>query len=295
MRPHLEKIVSPDASFLTFERNDPQFPFYWHYHPEFELTLIVDSTGQRLVGDGIADYGPGDLVLLGPNLPHTWRSGPAHSRRRASHRAVVVQFRQNFAGEQFFSLKEMESVSRLLQRASSGLAFGHTHIGRSVARNIEPLPRMPESRRLVTLLSALVELAEAKDAQVLSTLEVRPFVNPGDQHRIDRICHHLNRSFHGFISYPDLAKKFHMSQASLCRFFRRATGRTLTGYVNQLRVAEAAQLIIESNQSTLDICFRCGFGNYSNFNRQFKRLKGISPSAMRRNFRQDSRAKHLPS
>ena len=110
MRAHFEKVSSGAASLLAFERVDLEFPFYWHYHPEFELTLIVDSHGQRLVGDGIADYGPGDLVLLGPNLPHSWRSGPVHLSTESCHRAVVVQFREDFLGKPFFQLDEMETI-----------------------------------------------------------------------------------------------------------------------------------------------------------------------------------------
>ena len=126
MKPYFEKISAGPSSFTAFQRSDPEFPFYWHYHPEFELTLIVDSHGQRLVGDGIADYGPGDLVLLGPNVPHSWRSGPVKSVTGEVHRAVVVQFREDFLGPRFFELQEMEGVARLLRNASNGLAFGYT-------------------------------------------------------------------------------------------------------------------------------------------------------------------------
>ncbi len=80
MKAQLERICYSETSFAAFEREASEFPFYWHYHPEFELTLILDSSGQRFVGDSIADYGPGDLVLLGPDLPHSWRSGPVKSR-----------------------------------------------------------------------------------------------------------------------------------------------------------------------------------------------------------------------
>src|ERR1700680_4798200 len=102
MRAHFEKLIPGRESFLTYERRDSEFPFYWHYHPEFELTLILESSGQRLVGDGIDDYGPGDLVLLGPNLPHSWLSGPVKSRIRRIHPALVFQFREDFLGNQFF-------------------------------------------------------------------------------------------------------------------------------------------------------------------------------------------------
>src|SRR6266851_5254790 len=115
MLAHFEKLPGGTAPFSAFARVAAQFPFFWHYHPEYELTLILESKGQRLVGDGIADYGPGDLVLLGPNVPHSWRSGPMRSEAGSTHRAVVLHFRYTFLGEHFFKLKEMESVARLLR------------------------------------------------------------------------------------------------------------------------------------------------------------------------------------
>ena len=162
MKPYFQKIAPGPSSFAAFVRSDPAFPFDWHYHPEYELTLILESRGQRLVGDGIADYGPGDLVLLGPNVPHSWRSGPVNTGNGAPHRAVVIQFRQDFLGEHFFELNEMESVARLLERSSNGLAFGATETGETVAKYLADLPSLLPAKRLATLLSALVDLSSRK-------------------------------------------------------------------------------------------------------------------------------------
>ena len=284
VKPYFEKVASGPSSFRAFERNDPEFPFYWHYHPEYELTLITESQGQRLVGDGIADYGPGDLVLIGPNVPHSWRSGPVKSSAAETHRAVVVQFRYDFLGEHFFELKEMEGVARLLRRSSSGLAFGHTEMGRKVSKYLARLPHLSPAKRLVMLLSVLSDLAREDDARILSTLKVKPICRVADQQRIDAICHYLNENFGEEIDFAKLSARFHMDQASLCRFFKRAAGRTMTAYVNELRVGAAAQLLIDTDESILEIGFRVGFGNYSNFNRQFKRIKGFGPRTLRRQF-----------
>lgn len=284
MKAYFEKVPAGPSSFVAFERSDPEFPFYWHYHPEYELTLILNSSGQRLVGDGIADYGPGDLVLIGPNLPHSWRSGPVRSKEREVHNAVVMQFRENFLGGQFFELEEMRGVARMLQRASSGLSFGHTRTGRNVAESLAALLLQPPAKRLSTLLAALVELAEEREAQVLSTTKLKPICRVNDQRRIDDICLYLNQNFSKEIDFAKLSKRFHMDQASLCRFFKRSTGRTMTEYVNELRVGAAAQLLIDTDESILEIGFRVGFGNYSNFNRQFKRVKGVGPRSLRQQF-----------
>jgi AraC-like DNA-binding protein len=284
MNPYFEKVPSGPCSFVAYERCDPQFPFDWHYHPEYELTLIIDSYGQRLVGDGIADYGPGDLVLLGPNVPHTWRSGPVKPSSAETHRAVVVQFSDDFLGEHFFKLKEMGAVAHLLRESSNGLAFGHTETGRKVAESVAKLPSLTPAKRLVEFLSILVDLASESDARVLSMLKVRPICRLADQQRIDAICLHLNEHFEEEIEFATLSERFHMEQASLCRFFKRATGRTMTAYLNELRVGAAAQLLICTDESVLEIAFRVGFGNYSNFNRQFKRIKGFSPMTLRKQF-----------
>lgn len=295
MKPHFEKLGSGEASFRVLQREDPEFAFHWHYHPEYELTLITDSSGQRLVGDGVADYEAGDLVLLGPNLPHSWRSGPVKSHARELHRAVVVHFSEDFLGRQFFALKEMRPVQRLLGASRNGLAFGHTRLGKRVASSIKSLPHLSPARRLVVLLSALVALAGIKDAQVLSSFEVSPISHLADQQRIDAICGYLHQHYQEQIRFSDVAARFHMDQAFLCRFFRRATGRTLTEYLNELRIAAAAQLLITTNISIIDICFRVGYGNYSNFSRQFKRLKGVRPRELRRQFQYASRGRHKPT
>jgi len=284
MNPYLEKVPSGPCSFVVYGRSDPEFAFDWHYHPEYELTLIIDSHGQRLVGDSIADYGPGDLVLLGPNVPHTWRSGPVKSGLTEIHSAVVVQFSDDFLGDRFFKLKEMAGVAHLLRQSSNGLAFGHTERGRKVAESVAKLPSLTSAKRLVEFLSILVELASESDARVLSMLKVRPICRLADQQRIDGICNYLNEHFEEEIEFAKLSERFHMGQASLCRFFKRATGRTMTAYVNELRVGAAAQLLISTDENVLEIAFRVGFGNYSNFNRQFKRIKGFGPMTLRKQF-----------
>lgn len=284
MKAHFEKVSSGTASLLAFERVEPEFPFHWHYHPEFELTLIVNSHGQRLVGDGIADYGPGDLVLIGSNLPHSWRSGPVRFSRKENHRAIVVQFREDFLGRQFFQLNEMEPIIQLLKRSAAGLAFGHTRCAQLVTQKMVDFIRLTPSRRIVQLLDILLDLAGATQAKVLSTDRVMPMCRIEDQHRIELICTCLNESFEGHIDYAKIARRVQMDHASLCRFFKRATGRTMTAYVNEMRVGAATQLLTGTNMSILDICFKVGFGNYSNFNRQFKHIKGYGPRMLRQQF-----------
>jgi transcriptional regulator GlxA family with amidase domain len=178
----------------------------------------------------------------------------------------------------------MRAVADLLSQSSNGLAFGHTETGRKVAESVAKLRSLGSARRIAEFLSILADLASESDAHVISMLNVRPICRLADQQRIDAICVYLNEHFEEEVEFSRLSERLHLDQASLCRFFKRATGRTMTTYLNELRVGAAAQMLISTDDSVLEIAFRVGFGNYSNFNRQFKRLKGICPIELRRQF-----------
>ncbi len=283
MKASFEEIVGHASRLLVFERCEFAFLSHWHYHSEFELTLILDSQGQRLVGDCIQGYGPGDLVLIGPNLPHTWRSTSSDPKRQL-HRAVVTQFRGDFLGDRLHQARELHEVAQLLLRARRGIAFGNTPIGRTVAKYLADLPTLSPARQLVTLLSALVDLAEERQGAVLASSGPQSFPRTASKRRIDNIYQYLDQHFNEDVDFARLSSQVHMDQASLCRFFKRTTGRTMTEYINELRIAEATKCLIETDESLIDICYRVGFGNYAHFNRQFKRIKGCNPALLRKEF-----------
>jgi AraC-like DNA-binding protein len=272
--------VSPgaEASFICRRRTDPRFGFYWHVHPEVELTFIVRSRGRRFVGDSIEPYEDGDLVLLGSNLPHTWDSDP---RRRGPHEAVFCQFSESFLGAEFLRSPEMAPARRLLDRAARGLRFtGRTQ--RAVARRMEGMDRLRGLARLAALLEVLDELARSRDVRPLSSREFVP--ERGDAGRIDRVLRVLNDRCTGRITLAEAAAAAHLSVPAFSRFFRRKTGRTLVAYLNELRTGLACRELVESDRSISDIAFDCGFNNLSNFNRRFLELKGMAPRAFRGQF-----------
>ena len=286
MKAHFEKVpASSSRSFYACERVDREFPFNWHYHPEVELTLIIDSAGQRFVGDRISDYGPLDLVLVGSNLPHTWRSGPLKFNARELHRAVVIQFREELLNHEFLSLEGMPPIGQLIKRAACGLGFQQTRAGVSVTPKIRELPFLSPGQRLLSLMSILLELAFEPDAAILSGRGGPQTFRLEDQNRVNRICSYLNSHSAEKINFGKVARLANMNQAALCRFFKKATHRTLTEYVNETRVSGAAQLLIDTDLSLLEIALHVGFANYSNFCRQFRRLKGCSPRSLRHDFR----------
>lgn len=281
MQALFEKIQPQGQSFLVKERSDPQFEFRWHYHPEIELTWIVESHGTRFVGDDLARYGPGDLVLLGPNLPHTWQSD--ETSRLKKHRALYTQFRSDFLGETFFATPELAGVRRLMESAGRGLRFG----GKTIPAAGVLLEKMLVSngvRRVTLLLELLDMLAHARSVAPLSSRAFAPALNRADQNRIDAVCRFINERFTEGVAQPEAARVAHLSVPAFSRFFKRSLGRTFTAYVNELRIGHACQMLIESDKSVAEICYASGFENLSNFNRRFLTLKKTGPRDFRRRY-----------
>jgi len=307
MQPSLERITHPPQTSLAWRYFEGEgWDFTWHFHPEIELTLITAGHGQRFVGDSIETFGPGDLVLLGPNLPHTWHS-PASEAPAAEPAvgSVVIQFDQDFAGAELWRQPEAGDVRQLLERARRGLHFSAYHP--RYPRVTELMRSMHDQtgwERVVTLLQMLGELAtpvgknhnanakdpESTDASHHEINAVRPLSGLAhalpprrdDQQRIDVVCRLIAERYATALDQAEVAGAIHLSPSSFSRFFKRMTGRTFVAYAHELRIADACRRLAEGPQSITDICFDCGFENVSNFNRVFRRLRGVSPREYRR-------------
>jgi AraC-like DNA-binding protein len=282
MKPYLEKVQRPPGvSWAWLDRRlDDGIPFQWHHHPEFELTLTLNSRGQRFIGDHIGDYGDGDLVLIGANLPHTWVS-----RERIAagpHVAQVMWFHPDWIAALGDALVELRPVTALLQRAGRALQFSPAVAAEARLRIAALFARTPEER-VLPLLELLHCLAADADARPLATLAT---VLPGgaDRTRIDRVLDHVHRSYAQRLSLPALADLAALSESGLHRLFKRHTGRTLTAYVGALRIGEACALLSGTARPIAHIAADVGYDSLANFNRQFRALKGMTPRDYRHRF-----------
>lgn len=277
MRAVYEKVPADDTRFFVVkQRRDPRFEFRWHHHREYELTLIGRSHGQRFVGDHIEDYGEGDLVLLGPDLPHTWCSAATRGR----HDAVVVQFGDDLIGAGRLDGR-LGPTRVLLDRARLGVRFGRRARTR-IAPRLRQLTTLTALRQLAELLLILDDLAADRDAATLSTRVFVPQLHPGAPHPIDEVCRHLQQHHAERIPLSAAARMMSMSPSAFSRYFRRTTGKTFVGYLAELRVAHACRLLRETDRSIADIAGAAGFANLSHFGRLFRRLRKMQPRAYRR-------------
>ncbi len=287
MLPIREKLNRhAEVSFNLARRSARGFGFEWHQHPECELTLIETGAGQRFVGDHIGEYQPGDLVLLGSDLPHTWASHPAPGRipgvspgSTKRHKAVVVQFDPGWLESLLANTPEARAIRSLIQRSRRGLRF----TGPAQAHAAEQLPKMTQQRgmeRVLSLIALLDRLAHSRKAALLASPAYEYAGRPADS-RIDRVCRFIHDHVTEPITQARAAERVHMSGPAFSRFFKQRVGMTYSRYVHELRIGHACRLLLESDISITEACFRSGFNNLSNFNRVFLSIKGISPRQYR--------------
>jgi AraC-like DNA-binding protein len=286
LRPLLEKVSVAEGTSWTLlnRRLETEIPFQWHHHPEYELTLTLNSRGQRFVGDHIGGYDDGDLVLLGPNLPHTWCSAEKIDPERP-HIALVMWFTPEWAEPLTGLLTELHSVREMLRGAGRGIAFSPAAVG-EVRPTIERMPELSPDQRLLALMQVLTSLTrDPAPRQLASPAAGRAPAAPADRPRIDRILAHIHAHYQDEISIPELADVAFLSVSALHRLFRRHTNSTVMQYVARLRVGEACSLLIGTERPIAHIAEAVGYDSLANFNRQFRAIKADTPRSFRAKFR----------
>lgn len=277
-----EKLVPPTGeSFRCFNRNELRTTVKWHRHPEIELNYVERGRGTRLIGDHIDTYGDGDLVLVGPDIPHTWLSDDYIGKKFDRHPSIVIQFLPESLGEKLFGLPEMEDVAAMLERSKRGLLF-HGRIIQTVGTRITEMVQQHSAERLLGLLSCLSDLAHTENATPLASEGYSPAFSKDTDKRVQKICQYINTHLvDSTLDHASLAGLVGMNPSAFSRFFKRATGRTVTHYINEMRIGLACRMLTDTDQSVLDICMQTGYGNVSNFNRRFRELKLMTPRQFR--------------
>lgn len=271
---------SEQTSFALREFSLPAFSSPWHFHPEYELTYIVQSRGSRFVGDHIARFGPGDLVLLGANLPHFWHNDAVGTTFATKAHSVVIQFRADCLGDEFLRRPELAGVKNLLQRSQRGIQFTG-----SACEDVGTLMRrmlgMSGLERLIGFLTVLQQL-EGAAGRELSSRGFVPSLDDRAAGRVNQVYQWVFAQFAGPLDHDLIARRVGMSRSALCHYFKRVTGRTLTDFIIEIRVGHARKLLIETDQSVAEIAYASGFESLSNFNHHFHDLTGVSPTEFRR-------------
>ena len=283
-KPAFEKIIPSFGSSLLVKKHTDDRKMkkaFWHFHPEIELVYVNKGQGKRHIGHHLSYFNNSQLILLGSNLPH-------HGfvdRLTSNGSETLIQFKPDFLGDTFFEIPEMQNIVQLFERGKKGILF-KPETKKIVGPKMESLLNYEGFERIIKLLEILNDLALSEDYTLLNADGYAFETKPQDSSKIDIIYKHINSNFKNHISLEDIADKVSMTVPAFCRFFKKATGKTFTKMVNEYRVVHATKLLSESTMTITDVCFECGFNNFSHFNKLFNEFTGKSASAYRNKMKQ---------
>lgn len=273
-----------DKSFIVFRETGKYFPCPLHFHPEYELVLVLRSTGRRLVGDHIGYFDEEDLVFMGTGLPHVWINDQKFINGVVGYEAdaIVIHFKESFLGENFLNIPEMEYLKNFLVLSSRGMAFyGQTKT--KINELMKGMLAMSGLKRLSALFDIFNLLASSTEYKLLASPGYTKIIELKTSDRIGIVTEYILHNFHEEISLPEVAAKANMAVTTFCNFFKCHFRITFVEYLNTVRIGYACSLLVIEDFNIVDIAYKSGFNNIANFNRQFKHIKNMTPREYRKN------------
>lgn len=279
MKCQLEHVTfAKGCSIRIYHRQIPSIPFEWHHHPVYELTLTLNSRGWRFVGDHIGQYEPQDLVLVPSDMPHTWASTSAIDES-LPHTALVVWFTRDWALRLADSCPEVLLLRKLITRANAGLSFP-TSAGMRMESCVPDLLSHSPLKRLHTVQELLCDLADTKATALATQIATSP-KSADESRQLARVLDLLHKRFAKQIRIEDLCSAANLSARSLHRLFTRHLGENVSEYLGRLRIGRACMLLVETDYPISMVAAETGFSNLSNFNRQFRDARQMTPKDFR--------------
>lgn len=280
----LTPLKDKDALYIA-DRHKNEFTYPIHCHHVFELNFVEGAAGvHRIVGDSREVIGDYDLVLItGNDLEHVWEQGQCKSK---DIREITIQFEFGMNDENsFFQKSAFYKVREMFKRAQCGLAFSMKTIMK-VYERLDRLSRIEDHlKALLEFISILDDLSKSDDARTLATSSYAKVERSSDSRQILKVKNYIADNYMYDIKLEDIASVASMSKSAFSRFFKLHAGRCLSDYITEVRMGNAARLLVDTDDTISNISFNVGFNNLSNFNRTFRRLKGCTPTEFREQYR----------
>ena len=279
MKPLLEKsIESLNQSYLVKKLQEPFFDPNWHFHPHYQLFTVIKGTGTRFIGDDIRHFEEGDTVFLGPNMPHLWRSDRNYFEKESQLQTegIVVYFKEDFLGNDFFEKPEMFDIKSFLKNSERGLDITGT-LGAEMLRDLNELLGLTGFEGISKLLNILHKLSVTNDYHYISSSNYTNTHKISETERMRIVHEYVLKHFKENINLSTVASLSNMTEAAFCRYFKSRTNKTFSDFVKEIRIGNACKILQDENKSISQTCYESGYNTVSNFNNQFKSLKGVSP------------------
>jgi AraC-like DNA-binding protein len=281
------EIITPAKreSFLIRKFDKKGFLAPFHFHPEYELTCILEGKGKRFVGNNMSGFQKNDLALMGSNLPHCWKLTPSINEKASS---IVIQFNPGFLGTVFFETPEISGIQKLLKRSEGGIEFSGK-IKEQVRKSmLDVLVEKNNFKKLILLLEILNELSVSKEYILLNKGCSVCAQTENNRARINKVQAYIVENFHNEISLNKAAQIIRMTPNAFCKYFKKVTRKTFMETVINYRINFAIQLLTETDKSIADVCFESGFGDISHFYKLFTSRMETSPLNYRKQFLQET-------
>ena len=274
--------ISDEDLFIILDHPGADFDYATHFHSEYELNMVIDTYGKRIVGDSVEDFTTFDLVLIGPNIPHAWKGETIEGNH-----VVTIQFHGDLLNYPILDKKMFASIKDLLQKSNRGIQF-IGDVTSPFCHKILNLCKLSGFNTAMEFFSLLYDLSTTPNQRSLASIsfDSESIMRESKSRRISLICDYINTHYMESIKLSDIAEIVSMSDSALSHFFKKRTNRSLIDYINDVRIGYASKMLFETTHSIGEIAYLCGFNNLSNFNRLFKKTKRQSPSEFRTNIRQ---------
>ena len=278
MKAVFEKVITEDESNIrAFFYSDTYFDAPWHVHPEYELTYIVDSSGIRYVGNNISDYQAGDLVLIGPNLPHCWKDEQDADTQAES---LVIQWPKSLVD----NLENYRRVSELLAMSRRGIVFTGSDV-LAIKTQMETIINASSLSRYIAFLKLLDDVAQLNEREVLAGASYSYDLSNENNNRIEEVQSFVDRNYQNKIKLADIANQLNLTEQSFSRFFSKTMQRPFFVFLNEYRINRASRLLLETDKQVAEIGYECGYESLPFFYQQFKKFKNYSPQGFRKMYR----------
>lgn len=263
--------------FLLLNNQKAKFDYPIHFHSDYELNLVLNASGKRIVGDSVENFSNNDLVLLGPGVPHKWKAQTSDDTH-----VITIQFHEQMYNSFLLSKRVFEPIRELLIRSTRGIVYTGTTFER-IKKRLLDLSHARGFNTVLDFYSILYDLSTAEEQRLLTSASYDSslLVRESRSRRIEKICRYIEANYKKDITLNEIAKMINMSESAVSHFFKKRTNRSFITYLTDVRIGNASRLLAETTQSVSEIAFECGFSNLSNFNRIFKKYKNQTPSEYR--------------
>ena len=277
--PEIEIVDHKTSAVVYLEHGFPSDLIRWHHHKEFELHLIVSTSGKMFVGDYIGSFQPGNLVLTGPHLPHNWITHQ-DEKKAFPIRDRVVQFTSKMFEDSYEIFPETKAVTELLTKAQYGIEFFGIDLDEveKVFMDVRDAEGLERLSHFFLLMDKLVKWGNYR---LLNTLQIESYADEEVIDKINIVVNYLSKYYNEDIELSDAANLLKMNTSYFSRFFHKTTGNRFSDFLNRLRISRACELLIRTNKNISEIGYEVGYNNLSNFNRRFSKFKNMSPSDYR--------------